>query len=94
MSSLAGRYDNSICRTDLEGYMAGGIVSSESIPGLHKRLQIRALASRRILSAPILYRAHKFIFLAKRHSKPQKRTRNVLITLYWNLDIVYNFPKH
>ncbi len=37
--SLAGRYDNHICRIGPPGYIG----SSESIPRLHKRLQIRAL---------------------------------------------------
>ncbi len=41
--SLAGRYDNPLCRTGPPGYIGWPIDSSESIPGLHKRLQIRAL---------------------------------------------------
>jgi hypothetical protein len=42
---MAGCYDNPICRTGPPGYIGGEIDSSESIPGLHKRLQIRALAA-------------------------------------------------
>jgi hypothetical protein len=43
ISSLACRYDNPIWRASSPGYIAGGIDSSDSIPGLLKRLQIRAL---------------------------------------------------
>jgi hypothetical protein len=41
---MAGCYDNPICRTGPPGYIGGEIDSSESIPGLHKRLQIRVQA--------------------------------------------------
>jgi hypothetical protein len=40
-SSPAGRYDNPICRTGPPGYILHRL--AESIPGLLKRLQIRAL---------------------------------------------------
>jgi hypothetical protein len=40
-----GSVQNPICRTGPPGYMAGEIDSSVSIPGLHKRLQIRALVT-------------------------------------------------
>jgi hypothetical protein len=41
--SLAGWYDNPILRTGpLQATQAGGIDSLESIPGILKRLQIRA----------------------------------------------------
>ncbi len=40
---VAGLYDKPFCRSGPLGYMVGGVDSSKSIPGLHKRLQIRAL---------------------------------------------------
>jgi hypothetical protein len=36
---LAGQYDNPVFRTGRQTSQAGGIDSSESIPGLHKHLQ-------------------------------------------------------
>jgi hypothetical protein len=45
-SQLADRYDNPICCIPArQATKASGIDSSESIPGLHKRLQIRAQAT-------------------------------------------------
>ncbi len=41
-SQSGGRYDNPICPTGPTGTIGGEIDSSESIPGLHKSLQIRA----------------------------------------------------
>ncbi len=41
--NLPGRYDNPICHTGPPGYIGWRNRSSESIPGLLKHLQIRAL---------------------------------------------------
>ncbi len=43
--SMAGRYINPVCRTG----PPGGVDSSESIPELHERLQVRAQEDKNII---------------------------------------------